>query len=96
MLSHASLEKECARENLFRFSNAGTLMRTYFSLQVFLVYRSGGKPSDEHIGLGAKKTGAKFISRSHARPLNNPVGAASAASHLHTTNIGKCIHPLLL
>lgn len=69
-------------------------------LQVYLVFRSGGKPPEgDSMGLGVKSSGAKFIHRSQARPLTNPYPSTATSSTTPLgTNIGMlcrlllCIH----
>ncbi len=56
--------------------------------QVYLVFRSGGKPSEDTMGLGVKSSGAKFICRSQARALANPSTATSSTAQLGA-NAGK-------
>lgn len=62
----------------------------FLSLQVYLVFRSGGKPPEDTMGLGAKASGAKFICRSQARTLANPSTATSSTAQLGV-NVGRCI-----
>lgn len=51
-------------------------------LQVYLVFRGGGK-SEDSIGLGAKPSGAKFICRSQGgRTFGNPSTATSSTAQL--------------
>lgn len=58
-------------------------------LQVYLVFRSGGKPPEgDSMGLGVKSSGAKFICRSQARPLTNPYPSTATSS---TTPLGTNI-----
>lgn len=60
----------------------------YIYLQVYLVFRSGGKPPEDSMGLGVKSSGAKFICRSQARPLTNPYPSTATSS---TTPLGTHI-----
>lgn len=55
--------------------------------QVYLVFRSGGKPTEDAMGLGIKSSGVKFICRSQARALGNPSTATSSTAQLGA-NIG--------
>lgn len=52
------------------------------------MFRSGGKPPEDTMGLGAKASGAKFICRSQARTLANPSTATSSTAQLGA-NAGK-------
>lgn len=52
------------------------------------MFRSGGKPSEDTMGLGVKSSGAKFICRSQARTLANPSTATSSTAQLGA-NAGK-------
>lgn len=47
-----------------------------------MVFRGGGKPPDDSMGLGLKSSGAKFICRSQARALGNPSTATSSTAQL--------------
>lgn len=66
-------------------------------LQVYLVFRSGGKPPEgDSMGLGVKSSGAKFIHRSQARPLTNPYPSTATSSTTPLgTNIGMLFRLLL-
>lgn len=55
-----------------------------------MVYRSGGKPPEDSTGVGAKSSGAKFISRSQARPLTNPYPSTATSSTTQHGTHGKC------
>lgn len=61
-----------------------------FFFQVYLVFRSGGKPPEDTMGLGAKASGGKFMCRSQARTLANPSTATSSTAQLGV-NVGRCI-----
>lgn len=65
------------------------------SVQVYLVFRSGGKPSEDAMGLGIKSSGVKFICRSQARALGNPSTATSSTAQLGA-NIGMWFESILL
>lgn len=47
-----------------------------------MVFRGGGKPPEDSMGLGLKSSGAKFICRSQARALGNPSTATSSTAQL--------------
>lgn len=47
-----------------------------------MVYRGGGKPPDESMGLGIKSSGAKFICRSQARTMAHPSTATSSTAQI--------------
>ncbi|ETN62519.1 hypothetical protein AND_005787 [Anopheles darlingi] len=52
-------------------------------LQVYLVFRGGGKHQDDPTGLGIKPSGAKFISRSHGgRTFGNASSVTTSTAQL--------------
>lgn len=53
--------------------------RTLRQLQVYLVFRSGGKPAEDTIYMGAKSSGAKFITRSQPKTFTNNPSSSSTA-----------------
>lgn len=57
---------------------------------MYLVYRSGGKPPEDSLGMGIKSSGAKFICRSQAKPLANTYPSTATTSNTPLgTNIGE-------
>lgn len=54
------------------------------------MFRSGGKPPEDAMGMGVKSSGAKFISRSQARPIANAYPSTATSSNTPLgTNIGE-------
>lgn len=45
-----------------------------------MVFRGGGKPPEDSMGLGIKSSGAKFLCRSQARTMANPSTATSSTA----------------
>lgn len=60
------------------------------SIKVYLVFRGGGKPHDDAIGMGVKSSGTKFIHRSQARTFANAssVTTSTAQAGAHQ---GECL-----
>lgn len=96
--SYYTLKIISLRETFHRFIDRtlprmiSSIIPTFFlQFQVYLVFRSGGKPPEDSMGLGVKPSGAKFICRSQARPIttNTYTSTATSSNTPLGTNIGE-------